>query len=104
MNAKTHIKKIIKEFNFLNRKNKFPYECPCYMGKICHNLSPEKLNCFLCYCPEYKSDLEEGGCKINNPNGKWLETEKARIWDCSDCDHPHKEEVVEKHLKKLFQN
>ena len=69
------------------------------MGKICHNLEPEKLNCFLCYCPEYS----EEGCKINNPNGKWLETPNGKIWDCSDCDYPHKEEIVERYLKKIFE-
>ena len=100
-----HIQKIIKEFNFVNRKNKHPHDCPCYIGKPCHNIPPEKLNCFLCYCPEYKSELEEGGCKINNPNGKWLFNEKlpkGKIWDCSDCDYPHRKEVVEKYLKKMF--
>jgi len=100
-----HLQKIFKEFNFLNRKNKYPNECPCYTGKICHNISPEKLNCFLCYCPEYKSELEEGGCKINNSNGKWLFNEKLpkrKIWDCSNCDYPHQEEIVKKYLKKLF--
>jgi dUTP pyrophosphatase len=97
-----HIQKIIKEFNFLNRKNKHPNECPCYKDKPCHNL-PE-LNCFLCYCPEYKSKIE-GGCKINNPNGKWLFNEKlpkGKIWDCSNCDYPHREEIVEKYLKSIF--
>ncbi len=99
------IQKIIKEFNFLNRKQKYPNECPCYTGKICHNISPEKLNCFLCYCPEYNSELEEGGCRINNPNGKWLfnyKLPKGKIWDCSDCDYSHRVEIVEKYLKKIF--
>lgn len=113
MNSKTkhfinqQIQKILKEFNFQNRKNKYLYECPCYTGKICHNLSPEKLNCFLCYCPEYNSELEEGGCKINNPNGKWFFDEKlpkGKIWDCSDCDYPHREEIVKKYLRKIYFN
>lgn len=102
-----HIQKIIKEFNFKNRKAKYPDACPCYKDKPCHNIPEEKLNCFLCYCPEYISNLEEGGCKINSQKGKWFfdkRLPKGKIWDCSNCDYPHKEEIVEKYLKKLFQN
>jgi len=97
---------IIKEFNFNNRKQKNPKECPCYLqNKPCHNISPENLNCFFCYCPNYDLTKEEGGCKINNVNGKWFFNEKlpqGKIWDCSDCEIPHTEEFVRKHLMKLF--
>jgi len=97
---------IIKEFNFKNRKSKYPNECPCYLqNKPCHNLSEEEHNCFLCYCPEYDLTKEEGGCKINNPNGKWLFNEKlskGKIWDCSNCNYPHKQEVAKMYLMKLF--
>lgn len=102
-----HIQKIIREFNYKTRKQKYPNACPCYTGKICHNLPPEKLNCFLCYCPEYKSESEIGGCKINSQKGKWFFDDKlvlGKIWDCSNCDYPHREKVVEKYLKKLFEN
>lgn len=104
---KRHIQKILNEFNFLNRQKNHPTECPCYTGKICHNIPPEKLNCFLCYCPEYDSKKQEGGCKINNPNGKWLFSEKlpkGKIWDCSNCIYPHNEEIVKRYLEKLFEN
>jgi Zn-finger protein len=100
-----HIQNILNEFNFQNRKNKYPNACPCYKGKICHNISPEKLNCFLCYCPEYKSEEIEGGCKINSQKGKWFLSDKlpkGKIWDCSDCDYPHREETVKIYLKKMF--
>ncbi|MCW8965278.1 MAG: cysteine-rich small domain-containing protein [Candidatus Pacearchaeota archaeon] len=111
MNKKTkefienHIQKIIKEFNFLNRQKSHPNECPCYTGKICHNINPKKLNCFLCYCPEYKTNKIEGGCKINSPKGKWLTNKKlpkGKIWDCSNCNYPHHEEIVKKYLKRIF--
>ncbi|MBR9701745.1 hypothetical protein GOV13_02380 [Candidatus Pacearchaeota archaeon] len=98
----SHINKIISEFKFSNRKLKHPKECPCYLeNKPCHNVGGE-LNCFLCYCPEYDNSKEEGGCKINSKKGKWHVHENGKIWDCSDCDHPHKEETVRKHLKELF--
>lgn len=93
---------IIKEFDFENRK-KNTEECPCYKeNKKCHNI--ENLNCLLCYCPNYIK-TEEGGCKINNPKGKWFfhsNLPKGKIWDCSDCDWPHKEENVKEVLKKIF--
>lgn len=111
MNQKTkeaigkHINKIISEFKFNNKRLKNSGECPCYKeNKPCHNIKRDELNCFLCYCPEYNNS-EEGGCEINSMKGKWCynnKLPKGKIWDCSDCDHPHKEEIVRKHLKKLF--
>lgn len=106
MNPKTkefieqHIKRILDEFDFENRKEKNKFECPCYRGEKCHEI--EDLNCFLCYCPEYDNSLEEGGCRINNPKGKFFEKDGTKIWDCSDCEHPHKRETAEKYLRKLF--
>ena len=98
-----HINKIVKAFSFENR-SKNSGECPCYKeGKKCHDLP--SLNCFFCYCPEYNSEIVEGGCKINSPKGKWFFDErlpKGKIWDCSDCDIPHNEETVRKYLRKLF--
>jgi len=95
-----HIKKIIDEFDFENRKSKNPNECPCYKDKKCHEI--ENLNCFLCYCPEYDNNKEEGGCKIGSNKGKWFVSENKKIWDCGDCNYPHKKEIFEKYLKKLF--
>lgn len=101
-----HIDRILKEFRFSNRKEKFPDECPCYVEGKCHASIPdEELNCFLCFCPEYDYILEEGGCKISNTKGKWYfdkRLPKGKIWDCSDCEHPHREEVVKKYLRRLF--
>ncbi len=98
-----HIQRIINEFDFENQKKKFPDKCPCYKEGKCHNI--KELNCFLCYCPEYDNSVKEGGCKINSSKGKWVFNEKlakGKIWDCSDCDYPHKKEVIEKYLRKLF--
>ncbi len=109
MNLKTkqainaYINKIIQEFNFNNRKLNYKETCPCYAeDKPCHDIDGKDINCFLCYCPEYDNSKNEGDCKINSPKGKWFIHAEGKIWDCSDCDYPHKEEVVRKHLKKLF--
>ena len=94
----------IEDFSFENRRKKFPNECPCYIeNKPCHNMSPKELNCFLCFCPEYDTSKEEGGCKINSKDGKWFFSDKlpkGKIWDCSDCIYPHKKEIVRKYMDK----
>ena len=95
-----HIQRVIEEFDFENQKEKNPDRCPCYKNKKCHEV--EELNCFLCYCPEYDNSLEEGGCKISSQKGKWFVKGDKKIWDCSDCEHPHKKEIVEKYLRRLF--
>ena len=102
------IKALLGEFDFEIRKEKFPNECPCYKeNKSCHDISGEKLNCFLCYCPEYNIDSGIGGCKLGNPNwkGKWFYHEalpEGKIWDCCGCNYPHDKKIAEKYLKKIF--
>lgn len=97
------IKEILTEFDFENKKKKNPDSCVCYSDGKCHNL--EKLNCFFCYCPEYETTKAEGGCKINSEKGKWFVKGDKKIWDCSDCNYPHKEEFIKKHLReRLHQN
>ncbi|MFH1608249.1 MAG: cysteine-rich small domain-containing protein [archaeon] len=106
MNPKTrqfieqHINKIIREFDFENQKEKNPEDCVCFKEGKCHDV--EELNCFLCYCPEYDNGIEEGGCKINSSKGKWFIKDGIKIWDCSDCDYPHRNEFVEKYLRRFF--
>jgi Zn-finger protein len=93
-----HVSSILDEFNFGIRKE-HTEKCPCYPTSPCHKM--EDLNCFLCYCPWYANQKAEGGCELGNPlgKGKWFEREFDRIWDCSDCEYPHKREVVEKFLR-----
>ncbi len=96
-----HINKIIKEFDFENQKLKNSNECICFKeNKKCHDIS--EMNCFFCYCPEYDNSKIEGGCKINSKNGKWFFADGKKIWDCGDCEYPHKEEIVRKYLRRLF--
>jgi len=97
---------LLKEFAFDNRKKKYSKECPCYDMQPCHNI--KNLNCFLCYCPFYKNDSPEGGCSIENPlgKGKWFyrvgHEISNKIWDCSDCTYPHKEENIKAILLDFF--
>jgi Zn-finger protein len=105
MDINAHINQIIIENSFKNRSKNYPDACPCYTNKPCHEMTD--LNCLLCYCPKYNTEIKTGGCKINNPNGKWhyndLLSEK-KIWDCSACTYPHSKEVVKEYLTKLFED
>lgn len=112
MNDKTrkaiesHIEKIIEDYRFFHRQAESPNECVCYMqNKPCHTLSSKEFNCFLCYCPEYDTSKPEGGCKIQRKEGKWFDNPNVptgKIWDCSNCDYPNKENTVRNYLKNLF--
>jgi len=109
MNEKTKacieekVERILKEFRFSHRSKGHPEECPNYPGqKPCHNIPAEKLNCYFCLCPEYDNSREEGGCFRNDPKGKWFYRPNGRIWDCTNCDYPHKEENIRKYLRALF--
>lgn len=103
-----HIDAIVNEFSFLNRQKKDVSACPCYSlsSKPCHLTIPlEELNCLFCLCPNYIHPGQETGCKINSPRGKWSPNSdypSGFVWDCSDCDYPHKNENVRKELRKLW--
>lgn len=95
------IEKVIDAWDFDKMKEEHPETCVCYeQNKKCHNV--EDLNCFFCYCPNYDRSVKEGGCKINSPKGKYIDNHKGKIWDCSDCDLPHKKENAIKLLEGLF--
>lgn len=104
------IERIIKKFNFSKRSKEHPEECPCYTTEPCHDMDEEELNCFLCYCPEYDKSKPEGGCKLNNPEGKGFffgrpgNKISEEIWDCSNCTYPNREETVEKYLQIFVDN
>ena len=98
-----NIPKIIEETSFQVRSKKHTEECLYYSkGKPCNDI--EEFNCFFCPCPEYKSEIDEGGCKINCIFGKWHSpypnSQSRRVWDCSDCSVPHFPQYVEQYLKQ----
>ena len=73
MNKAKLIEKIIDENRLVNRKKVDENSCPCYNETRCHNGADDyEMICLLCVCPEYDRSPNnlEGGCKINNPNGK----------------------------------
>ena len=98
---KQRIDILIDEFDFEKRRSSNSEECICYQqNKKCHDL--ENLNCLFCYCPFYDLSAKEGGCKMNSSKGKYVGNCQGKIWDCSDCDFPHKKENVKDILLKLY--
>jgi Zn-finger protein len=98
---KERISTLVEEYDFNIRKETHPQECTFYLdGGKCHNI--EDLNCLTCLCTEYDMNVKEGGCKIDSPYGKYIDTPDGKIFDCSDCNLPHKRENVIKLLESLF--
>lgn len=98
-----HIQVLLEDSSFLVRCKNHPTLCPCYSTKKpCHDIPPEQLNCHYCLCPLYGASRPQGGCKINSKYGKWYENDNlstGKIWDCSDCDYPHRLENARSLLK-----
>jgi Zn-finger protein len=74
------------------KKTKGPdLKCPYFP---CHKTLED---CTFCYCPFYP---------CNNPifGGKLITSKKTgeKVWDCSDCELPHKKKNAEKILKWLL--
>ena len=101
-----HIDQIVDEFTFIRRQKNDVSACPCYSSSSCHPDIPSgELNCLFCLCPNYINSGKETGCRINSPKGKWYPNENyanGLVWDCSDCDYPHRTENVKKELRKLW--
>lgn len=92
---------LISEWDFEARKKVNTYGCICYeKNKKCHDI--DELNCFFCYCPNYDRTVKEGLCKIDSPDGKYIDTSNGKILDCSDCTFPHTRENAIKLLENLF--
>jgi Zn-finger protein len=101
-----HIETIVAEFNFLKRQKTDVSACPCYSSSPCHsNIAPQQLNCLFCLCPNYLNFDGKTCCKIDSSSGKWFyhpSYPTGKVWDCSDCDYPHRTNNVKKELRKLW--
>jgi len=95
------ISEVVDNYDFEKQIEINPNGCPLYQqNQKCHNI--EDLNCFFCYCPKYDRTVKEGKCKIDSPKGKYIEGIDGKIFDCSDCDYPHKKENAIKLFDNLF--
>jgi len=98
---------IIDYFDFDNMRINEPDFCPLYTKNVkCHDM--ERLNCYLCACPEFRFNdkgLEKkdgktvySNCAVKSKNGKELIFKDAIHQDCSDCILPHTRTYIEKHF------
>ena len=107
---------IIEYFDFENMKKEEYDFCPLYAkNKKCHDM--EKLNCYLCACPNFRFD-DEGIqkiktktqyslCDIKSKDGRQGVYGEKIHQDCSKCGVPHHQDYVKKHFdldwKKIMQ-
>ncbi len=61
----------------------------------CHKMEKE-INCFFCYCPFYPCDSKIG-------KGKWINSGPMRVFDCSECDFIHRDEVVKRIIELFYE-
>lgn len=96
---------IIDYFEYENMAKEEIDFCPLYKeGKKCHDM--EKLNCYLCGCPNFRFDdegLDEyNGVKIlskcNINNGSKISSGGFIHQNCSKCTVPHHRSYVKKHF------
>ena len=94
---------IIEYFDFENMVKEDNDFCPLYIeSRKCHDI--EKLNCYLCGCPNFRFNDEGLGeyngvkilsrCDINN--GSKLAGGGAIHQECSKCTVPHHRAYVKK--------
>ena len=104
---------IIDYFDFENMLKSEPNFCPLYkevnsaskIGKKCHDM--EKLNCYLCACPNFRFDdvgidkvddkIRYSLCNINSKEGKAGVYGGIIHQDCSGCSVPHHVKYIQKH-------
>jgi hypothetical protein len=111
MKKLTHLSdaEVIEYFLFENMIEKEPHFCPLYKEhKKCHDL--EKLNCYLCACPNFRFDDEgfkelkgkslKSYCHIDSKDGAIFEGEDAIHQNCAACAVPHQQAYIEKHFNR----
>lgn len=57
----------------------------------CHDM--DDINCLFCFCPLYSTDC------TGNP--LYIESDKGKVKDCSNCTFPHKKENYNKIIELL---
>ncbi len=92
---------IIDYFCWDNLSVAEPDFCPLFReGKKCHQM--EKLNCYLCACPNFRFDDDapkvKSRCAIDSKDGRQVEFGGVVHQDCSGCRVPHFRSYVKQHF------
>ena len=98
---------IIDYFDFESMLENEPDFCPLYAEeKKCHDI--ERLNCFLCSCPNFRfkdegldiidNKTRYSYCSIDSKDGAVGVYGDAIHQNCSGCSVPHHKAYVEKHF------
>ena len=96
---------IIDYFDFDNMVENENDFCPLYKEpKKCHDM--EKLNCYLCACPNFRFNDEGLGSynefkilsKCSIDNGEKFAGKGVIHQDCSSCSVPHHKAYIEKNF------
>jgi len=111
MKTLTHLSdaEVIDYFIFENMKERHPNFCPLYAeNKKCHDM--DELNCYFCACNHFRfSDdglVKEGEqiryslCHINAKESRDFISDDAIHLDCSNCQIPHKQSVIQKYFSR----
>jgi hypothetical protein len=94
---------VIAYFRWENMLKNEPDFCPLFARKEkCHDM--ERLNCYLCACPEFRfddhADIRKSWCVIDARKSRKIEVEKSVHLDCSGCILPHTEGYIKKHFDR----
>jgi len=91
---------IIAYFDFDNMVKNEPNFCTLYKdNKKCHDI--EKLNCYLCACPNFRLSTTKSTCDINSKDGGSIKAPDGFIHqDCSKCSVPHNTTYIKNNFNR----
>lgn len=92
---------IIDYFDYENMKVNEKDFCILYsQNKKCHDM--EKLNCYLCACPNFRVNKDRSYCFIESKDGGSIEHDGFVHQDCSKCFIPHNKEYIKKNFSRKW--
>jgi Zn-finger protein len=82
---------IIEYFEYENLKLNESEFCILFaQNKKCHNM--QKLNCYLCACPNFRFTTNSSYCAINSKDGTKINNTHQ---NCTNCTIPHHKNYIE---------
>ena len=112
------IDEIVENFSFKTMKRTYKDFCIFYeKDRTCHDMKPKDLNCYGCFCPNYKVEIsfdkkqglyKIGTCSVKSKFGYYKQT-KTRgdikkdflVLSCANCTVPHRRVFIKKLIANL---